>query len=539
VFGHPLMHCVQDNCHKDLLKSEKASIDLDCSAAKCPEECECSTTACAGAITDCLGDAECAKVQPCVFQCECGDIDCFHACVDEAESKGDVFGHPLMHCVQDNCHKDLLKSEKASIDLDCSAAKCPEECECSTASCAGAISDCLGDVECAKVQPCVFQCECGDIDCFHACVDESEAKGDVFGHPLMHCVHDNCHKELLKSTEKEADEVDCSAATCSKTCECSLSECPTEAAACLGDPECTKIQACVFQCPCGDEACGLACLEQTFSPSALPLFQCAQDKCSDTMLHASAGADIDCDTASCPETCACSLSQCKAAVNDCLNDAECAKQHDCAFKCGCGDEECLLQCVESSESPFAASLLECVKGNCKTDFRNANIGSVDCEAASCKEACQCSMDKCASSVNACLADADCAKVQDCAMGCSCGDDECLLACAKETTSPLGISVAECIASNCHVAARALLGAPNLSCKGSACEASCHCAKSRCLGVGMACLLDPQCSEFQSCSFNCACGDADCAIQCANERSSAKAMPLAKCITQRCHSEEHI
>jgi len=249
-------------------------------------------------------------------------------------------------------------------------------------------------------------------------------------------------------------------------------------------------------------------------------------------------ADIDCDAASCPESCACSLSECKAAVDDCMGDAECAKQQDCAFKCPCGDESCLSECVGQTASPFAMPLLECVQNNCATSLRAAKSQSVDCDAAACKEACQCSVDKCEGSVAACLADTECSKVQDCALGCPCGDEQCLLACAQQTNSDLGTSVAECIVSNCHVESM-LLGAPNLSCQGSACEDSCHCAKRRCMGVGMACLLDRECSDFQSCSFNCACGDAQCAIKCAEERSSSKAMPLAECITQRCHTEANI
>jgi len=248
--------------------------------------------------------------------------------------------------------------------------------------------------------------------------------------------------------------------------------------------------------------------------------------------------DVDCNTASCPDTCTCSLSQCKAKVDDCLGDAECAKQHDCAFQCACGDESCLLNCVGQTSSPFAVPLMECVQNECLTTMLSASATSVDCDAATCKETCQCATDKCASSVEACLADAECSTAQTCALACPCGDEECLLGCVSETNSPLATPVAECITSKCPVS-QTLLGSPNLSCHGSACEDSCKCAKSKCLGKGMACLLDPKCSEFQACSFKCACGDAECAIKCAEELSSPKAMPLAKCITERCHQQANI
>jgi len=257
-----------------------------------------------------------------------------------------------------------------------------------------------------------------------------------------------------------------------------------------------------------------------------------------TVLLAAQAIDVDCSTASCPDICSCSLSECKALADDCMGDEDCAKQHDCAFKCPCGDENCLLTCAGQSASPFATPLMECVQSKCFTTFLSASAPSVDCDAANCKETCQCATDKCATSVDACLADSECSAAQDCALACPCGNEECLLGCVKQTTSPLAKPVAECISTNC-ITAQTLLGAPNLSCHGSACEDSCKCAKSKCLGKGMACLLDPNCVGFQDCSFKCACGDAECAMTCAQQQSSPKAMPLAQCITERCHQERNI
>jgi len=260
---------------------------------------------------------------------------------------------------------------------------------------------------------------------------------------------------------------------------------------------------------------------------------------SATALLAVHAFDIDCGAATCSDTCTCSLSECKAEIDDCMGDEQCARQQDCAFKCACGDHNCALKCVGKTFSPSATTLLECVHSKCSSDMLSASAPTVDCGAAACKDVCTCSMDKCGSKVDACLADADCSQAQTCALGCACGDEACLLACMKKTNSPLGTDVAECITSQCPVVAQTLLGAPNLSCHGSACEDSCHCAKSKCLGKGMACLLDPNCSGFQDCSFKCACGDAECAIKCAEEQSSPKAMPLAECITERCHQERNI
>jgi len=253
------------------------------------------------------------------------------------------------------------------------------------------------------------------------------------------------------------------------------------------------------------------------------------------MLLAVQAIDIDCGASSCPDTCTCSVSECKAAVDNCMGDPACASHQDCAFQCPCGDENCLLNCVGETSSAFAPPLMECVQSKCLSNMLAASRDAVDCSAAACQEKCECAMGNCASSVDACLADTDCASSQTCALECACGDEACLLACMEKTNSPLAMTVAECITSKCPVA-ETLLGAPNLSCHGSACEDVCHCAKSKCLGKGMACLFDPNCAGFQGCSFECACGDRECALGCAQAQSSPKAMILAECIEEKCHTD---
>jgi len=208
------------------------------------------------------------------------------------------------------------------------------------------------------------------------------------------------------------------------------------------------------------------------------------------------------------------------------------------MNCGCGDDECLLQCAGKTKSPFAVPVAECIKNKCPAaSLLKATTSHVDCGGASCQAVCECTNENCDAEVHKCLDDPECAQVQTCAMGCQCGDEDCLMACVEKSNSPLARPVAECVVSKCHVAS--LLGAPNLSCHGSACEDSCKCAKKKCLGVGIPCLLDPNCASFQACSFNCGCGDADCALACGEQTPSAKAMPLATCITQRCHSDLNI
>jgi len=248
---------------------------------------------------------------------------------------------------------------------------------------------------------------------------------------------------------------------------------------------------------------------------------------------------VDCSGSTCKEACECTNEHCDVEVQKCLGDAECAKVQDCAMKCGCGDDDCLLECAGKTSSPLALPVAECIKGKCSSaSLLRTSTSQVDCGAATCKEACECTNEHCDAEVQKCLEDAECAKVQTCAMGCSCGDDDCMLACVEKSNSPLAHPVAECVVSKCHVAA-AMLTAPHLSCHGAACEESCRCAKQKCIGPGLPCLLDPKCASFQACSFNCACGDADCAMACAQQTPSNKAMPLANCITQKCHTDLNI
>merc|ERR1711937_948525 len=54
---------------------------------------------------------------------------------------------------------------------------------------------------------------------------------------------------------------------------------------------------------------------------------------------------------------------------------------------------------------------------------------IDCTTAACPDQCSCSLDKCASEINACLAVDNCAKAQTCALACPCSDNACILKCA--------------------------------------------------------------------------------------------------------------
>merc|ERR1712127_282796 len=91
----------------------------------------------------------------------------------------------------------------------------------------------------------------------------------------------------------------------------------------------------------------------------------------------------------------------------------------------------------------ALPVAQCVNSKCVS-----LEAAVDCSTSACPAECTCSLDKCADSVNACLADATCAKGQTCALACPCGDASCSLTCASQAGSPLALPVAQCVNSKC-------------------------------------------------------------------------------------------
>ena len=127
--------------------------------------------------------------------------------------------------------------------------------------------------------------------------------------------------------------------------------------------------------------------------------QSATDRCESSADACLADAAVE------DETCPCSSSERMALVDDCRGDADGAKQHDCAFKCPCGDECGLLAGAGQSASPPATPLMECNQSKCSTSSLAASEPSVDCDAATCKETGQCATDTSASSVDEYLADA--------------------------------------------------------------------------------------------------------------------------------------
>merc|ERR1712093_833632 len=112
------------------------------------------------------------------------------------------------------------------------------------------------------------------------------------------------------------------------------------------------------------------------------------------------------------------------------------------------------------------------------DTVSTSSTAVDCTKAACQKECECTLTKCKSQVDACLADATCAKAQGCALGCACGDKACSLKCAAANPSPKALPVALCINANC--ASDATVSTPeDIDCTKAACQKECECTLTKC------------------------------------------------------------
>merc|ERR1711904_493814 len=146
----------------------------------------------------------------------------------------------------------------------------------------------------------------------------------------------------------------------------------------------------------------------------------------------------DCSDDVCPSRCACANDKCSSEIDACLADATCAKGQACAKACACGDTACSLKCVAANPSAKAAPVGKCIQDNCES------LKGVDCSDDVCPSRCACANDKCSSEIDACLADATCAKGQACAKACACGDTACSLKCVAANPSAKAAPVGKCI-----------------------------------------------------------------------------------------------
>merc|ERR1711976_304975 len=95
---------------------------------------------------------------------------------------------------------------------------------------------------------------------------------------------------------------------------------------------------------------------------------------------------------------------------------------------------------------------KCINSKCNVGAALKSSADIDCSKATCKDACTCSLDECASEIDACMSAPNCASAQTCALACACGDTACTLKCAAASPSIKALPAAKCINSKCNVGA---------------------------------------------------------------------------------------
>merc|ERR1712025_1093498 len=78
----------------------------------------------------------------------------------------------------------------------------------------------------------------------------------------------------------------------------------------------------------------------------------------------------------------------------------------------------------------ALPVAKCINSECNVALKSK--ADVDCSKATCQADCECSLQQCASEIDACLAAPNCAASQDCALACPCSDNACMLKCAASS-----------------------------------------------------------------------------------------------------------
>merc|ERR1719464_2464207 len=122
------------------------------------------------------------------------------------------------------------------------------------------------------------------------------------------------------------------------------------------------------------------------------------------------------------------MAKCSSQVDECLADSTCAGGKACVEGCECGDMTCLLECATKHVSDKGDKLSSCVNHNCQPP---PGPTPPSCAKVGCPTACECTMAKCNSQVDECLADSTCAVGRACVEGCKCGNMTCLLDCATK------------------------------------------------------------------------------------------------------------
>jgi hypothetical protein len=223
----------------------------------------CADDHCCSAGEACADNEACVALRSCVAACPADDEPCTDAC-DDANPEGTADNAVLSACRMRWCGEECFELTGAECGFEQPPASC-NECAQSMCCEVGWVSNTQPSFW--AYQDCVVLCDPSDGACFDACSAENPDGRDYYmtfiGCLGTHCA-DGCG---IAATCGGFYGPACSTCVSDNCCDASL--------ACLLDPACQKLQACVRSCG-SDADCVSAC-EQT-SPDAVDAFA-ALDSC--------------------------------------------------------------------------------------------------------------------------------------------------------------------------------------------------------------------------------------------------------------------
>jgi hypothetical protein len=134
------------------------------------------------------------------------------------------------------------------------------------------------------------------------------------------------------------------------------------------------------------------------------------------------------------DTCSqCLYAQCQDTFCNCVAEPQCLGIAPCVQKCAMGDDKCVGACYTANSSGFAQFILtaDCMSKSCLNPCSNGMMGG------GMLSTCQiCLAQKCETSLEACVGDAECGAILVCTNKCAAGDKTCQQTCA--TQHPNGV-----------------------------------------------------------------------------------------------------
>ena len=140
----------------------------------------------------------------------------------------------------------------------------------------------------------------------------------------------------------------------------------------------------------------------------------------------------------------CAYGACEDLYCQCYAEMDCAQLVNCLQPCDPTDIPCQQPCLTDHQDSISKAFLlgDCAGGGCAAECMGVAVLG-DCP--------KCLFTSCQSQMNACLADADCYEIVNCAIDCPAGDFSCALGCANgkpSTATNKALAVQSCMYQSC-------------------------------------------------------------------------------------------